>query len=82
MGKCLSCRPKLRSTEGADHTGRDWFLRCLACNPEMACAGELLGLLKEAMDSRAPDYADVAHPGWYGRALAAISRAEAAVGGE
>lgn len=31
MAKCLCCRPIIRSTEGADHTGRDFFLRCQKC---------------------------------------------------
>ena len=34
-----------------------------------------LEALKEAMDSRAPDLADAAHPGWYDRARAALARA-------
>lgn len=34
--KCLVCRPRLESTEGADHTGRDFFLRCLKCGTRTA----------------------------------------------
>jgi len=37
----------------------------------------MLKLLEEAMDSRAPDYADVAYPGWHGRASDLIARLRA-----
>lgn len=36
----------------------------------------LLGILKQAMDSRAPDLADAEHPGWSDRARDAIATVE------
>lgn len=36
---------------------------------------ELVEGLEQAMDSRAPDYADAAHPGWHDRARSLLSRA-------
>jgi hypothetical protein len=38
----------------------------------MRINNELLALLREAMSSRAPDYADAAHPGWSDRVRATI----------
>jgi hypothetical protein len=29
--KCLICRPYVFTTEGADHTGQDAFMRCISC---------------------------------------------------
>ena len=40
-----------------------------------AVNAKLLEVLQEAMDSRAPVHAEVAHPGWYDRAVAAIKAA-------
>lgn len=37
---------------------------------------DLVAALREALDSRAPDYAEAAHPGWYERAKAALAKAE------
>ena len=42
----------------------------------IAAAPDLLEVLKQFMDSRAPDYAEAAHPGAYSRAIAAIAKAE------
>ncbi len=31
-GRCLVCRPVVRMRNGADHTGVDFFLRCMKCS--------------------------------------------------
>ena len=41
----------------------------------ISAAPDLLALLQEAMDSRAPDMVDVGHPGWSDRARAVIAKA-------
>ena len=38
---------------------------------------ELVSVLREALDSRAPDYANAQHPGWGLRAALALANAEA-----
>lgn len=38
---------------------------------------ELIEVLREALDSRAPDYANAQHPGWTVRAAMALANAEA-----
>ena len=48
----------------------------------IAAAPDLLEALREAMDSRAADMADAAHPGWYDRARAAIAKASPSPGGD
>ena len=35
---------------------------------------ELVALLEQAFDSRAPDYAEAAHKGWCGRVRAALAK--------
>lgn len=38
--KCLVCRPKVFSTEGVDHTGRDFYLKCSKCGTRTTCRVE------------------------------------------
>ena len=42
----------------------------------MLMAADMLALLKEAMDSRAPDYANIRYPGWPERTFGTILKAE------
>lgn len=35
--KCFWCKPVFRMTEGADHSGMDYFMRCPKCQTRTAC---------------------------------------------
>jgi hypothetical protein len=52
--KCFICKPVTCSTEGADHTGRDFFLRCRRCRTRTThhVEGERLSPAIEAMLKR------------------------------
>lgn len=73
---CDLCDTAGRCTFACDENDRRLSESIAEVNRLTPLERELVEIVREARDSRAPDYAEAAYPGWCDRADAVLAKAE------